>query len=274
MAALRGDCIDKPFLFSGSHLPDALRELDSFAEGSEFLVGHNIIAFDIPHLQAAAPGLRLLDLPVIDTLRLSPLAFPRNPYHKLVKHYKDGGLLRFNANDPELDVRICLALFQDETKAFRHLTEENSGLLTAFHWLTGSCPEENGFDHFFHMVRKTTLPTDEEGCTAVAACLAPSACVNHSKGVLEQPSLRGWPMAYALAWLSVAGGNSVIPPWVRHEFPEAPRLVKRLRDTRCEDPLCDWCQEHHNSKRVLKHWFGFSDFRPVPLCRDGTPMQE
>jgi len=274
MAALRGDCIDKPFLFSGGHLPDALRELDSFAEGSEFLVGHNVIAFDIPHLQAAAPGLRLLNLPVMDTLRLSPLAFPRNPYHKLVKHYKDGGLLRFNANDPELDARICLALFQDEEKAFRHLREENPDLLTAFHWLTGSCPEEKGFDHFFRMVRNSAISTDEEGRAVVAACLAPSACVNHGKAVLEQPSLRGWPMAYALAWLSVAGGNSVMPPWVRHEFPEAPRLVKRLRDTRCEDPLCDWCQEHHNSKRVLKHWFGFSEFRPAPLCEDGTPMQE
>ena len=116
MAALRGDSTDKPFLFSGGHLLDALRELDAFAVGMEFLVGHNIIAFDIPHLQASAPGLRLLELPVIDTLRLSPLTFPRNPYHKLVKHYKDGGLLRFNANDPELDARICLDLFQDEKR--------------------------------------------------------------------------------------------------------------------------------------------------------------
>lgn len=193
MAALRGDCIDKPFLFSGGHLPDALRELDSFAEGSEFLVGHNVIAFDIPHLQAAAPGLRLLNLPVMDTLRLSPLAFPRNPYHKLVKHYKDGGLLRFNANDPELDARICLALFQDEEKAFRHLREENPDLLTAFHWLTGSCPEEKGFDHFFRMVRNSAISTDEEGRAVVAACLAPSACVNHGKAVLEQPPLEDGP---------------------------------------------------------------------------------
>lgn len=274
MAALRGDSTDKPFLFSGGHLLDALRELDAFAVGMEFLVGHNIIAFDIPHLQASAPGLRLLELPVIDTLRLSPLAFPRNPYHKLVKHYKDGGLLRFNANDPELDARICLDLFQDEEKAFYRLREENPDLLTAFHWLTASCSEEKGFDHFFRMVRNSAISTDEEGRAVVAACLAPSACVNHGKAVLEQPSLRGWPMAYALAWLSVAGGNSVMPPWVRHEFPEAPRLVKRLRDTRCEDPLCVWCQEHHNSKRVLKHWFGFSEFRPAPLCEDGTPMQE
>jgi ATP-dependent DNA helicase RecQ len=28
----------------------------------------------------------------IDTLWLNPLAFPRNPYHHLVKHYQDGRL--------------------------------------------------------------------------------------------------------------------------------------------------------------------------------------
>jgi len=276
MAAIRGDSIDKPFLFSGGgdRLNLALKELDTFAEGSEILLGHNIIGFDIPHLQVAAPGLRLLELPVIDTLRLSPLAFPRNPYHKLVKHYKDGGLLRFNANDPELDARISLELFEDEKKAFRLLKETNPALLTAFHWLTSHHPEEKGFDYFFSMVRKSAIPADEEGRAAVATCLTPSACIGKGQQILKQHPQPGWPMAYALAWFSVAGGNSVMPPWVRHEFPEAPRLVKLLRDTRCEDPSCRWCQEHHNPQRVLKRWFGFPGFRPMPAHEDGTPMQE
>ena len=47
----------------------------------------------------------------------------------------------------------------------------------------------------------------------------------------------GWPLAYALAWLSVAGGNSVMPPWVRHQFPDAGHLVRRLRDYR----MCGSC---------------------------------
>ena len=46
----------------------------------------------------------------------------------------------------------------------------------------------------------------------------------------------GWALAYALAWLSVSGGNSVMPPWVRHQFPEAGQLVRRLRDEACADP--------------------------------------
>ena len=49
----------------------------------------NIIAWDIPYLQSLNPHLRLLNMPVVDTLRLNPLAFPQRPYHRLVKHYKE-----------------------------------------------------------------------------------------------------------------------------------------------------------------------------------------
>ena len=77
-----------------------MSRLDRMAQGARFVLGHNLIAFDIPHLQAADPGLRLLKLPRLDTLLLNPLAFPRRPYHRLVKHYKGGGLLRRTRTTP------------------------------------------------------------------------------------------------------------------------------------------------------------------------------
>ena len=82
-----------------------------------------------------------------------------------------------------------------------------------------------------------------------------------------------WALAYALAWLSVAGGNSVMPPWVRHQFPEAGLLVRRLRDTPCTDAACEWCRERHDPRKELKRWFGFDDFRPEPVDDEGRPMQ-
>ena len=78
----------------GNNLAPALARLDDLADGADFVLGHNVIAHDLPYLRAADPGLRLLDLPAVDTLRLNPLAFPRNPYHYLVKHYQDGSLIR------------------------------------------------------------------------------------------------------------------------------------------------------------------------------------
>jgi ATP-dependent DNA helicase RecQ len=52
----------------------------------------------------------MFDKPVIDTLFLSPLAFPENPYHRLVKNYK---LLRDSLNDPLADAKLALSLFLD-----------------------------------------------------------------------------------------------------------------------------------------------------------------
>lgn len=114
-------------------LASAWAELDAFAEGATYLLGHNLITFDLPHLQAARPDLRLLELPPVDTLRLNPLAFPRNPYHHLVKHYQDGQLVRERVNDPELDARLSLELLADQRKALREAAPD---LLIAWHWLT------------------------------------------------------------------------------------------------------------------------------------------
>ncbi len=111
----------------------ALAEFEEFCSKADCLVGHNLIAFDIPHLQATAPDLALLRLPVLDTLRLSPLAFPANPYHRLVKHYQDGGLVRGQVNNPELDARLTLDLLADERDALRNADPD---LLVAWHWLT------------------------------------------------------------------------------------------------------------------------------------------
>ena len=100
-------------------LANALFKLDHLADGADFLLGHNLIDFDLSHLRAVNPNLRLLRLPAVDTLRLNPLAFPRNPYHHLVKHYQDGQLKRGRINDPELDARLTLDVFKDQQKALQ-----------------------------------------------------------------------------------------------------------------------------------------------------------
>ena len=64
-----------------------------------------------------------------------------------------------------------------------------------------------------------------------------------------------------------------MPPWVRHQFPGAGRLVRRLRDTACSDPRCGWCGERHDSRKELTRWFGFDDFRTEPADEEGRPLQ-
>ena len=58
-----------------------LEALDRFAQPATYILGHNLLGHDFPLLKVSAPWLELLKKPVIDTLYLSPLAFPENPYH-------------------------------------------------------------------------------------------------------------------------------------------------------------------------------------------------
>ena len=271
LAAVRGDTDQslKSAVSRGS-LSSAAAKLDGLAEGADFLLGHNLIAHDLPHLRAASPGLRLLRLPVVDTLRLNPLAFPRNPYHRLVKVYQDGQLQRGRINDPELDARLTLELFKDQQKA---LGEAPSDLSTAWHWLT-TVDGNAGFDRVFGSLRQSPRPTDAEAHDAIQARLSGNACETYAREVIESDAGYGWALAYALAWLSVSGSNSVMPPWVRLEFPEAGQLVRRLRDTACADPSCGWCREHHDARKELTRWFGFPRFRPEPVDESGRPMQQ
>ena len=247
----------------------ALAELDAFAGDADVLLGHNFILFDRPHLHAAAPGLGLLRLPALDTLMLSPLAFPRNPYHRLVKHYQDGGLVRGQVNDPQLDAAITLDLFREECDALR-LADPR--LLAAWHWLTTT--EERAFDRLFRDVRAGRRPSPGEARSAIVELLHGNGCTTRARAIVDDAARLGWPLAYALAWLSVAGGNSVMPPWVRLEFPEAGRLVRALRDTSCTAPACAWCRSVHDPRAELKRWFGFEAFRQTPATETGDSMQQ
>ena len=254
----------------GQSLAAALSGLDNLSGGADFLLGHNLIAFDLPRLRAANPSLRLLRLPAVDTLRLNPLAFPRNPYHHLVKHYQDGQLKRGRVNNPELDAKLALEVFRDQQKALRAAPAD---LQIAWHWLT-SVQDGTGFDWVFTLLRRSGRPSDSEAHGAIHRQLTGNACATHANEAIANASHLSWPLAYALAWLSVAGGNSVMPPWVRHQFPAAGQLVRRLRDTACANPACEWCRERHDARKELTRWFGFTGFRPEPTDESGRPMQQ
>ena len=149
-------------------------------------------------------------------------------------------------------------------------------LLAAFHWLctprhTG---EDRALNAFFRHIRRARRPSQSEATAAIDRRLEHAACTSQAREVMADADQLGWSLAYALAWLSVAGGNSVMPPWVRHQFPEAGRLVRRLRDTACTDPACGWCREFHDAGKELTRWFSYDRFRPEPADDDGRPMQQ
>lgn len=252
------------------------KKLDRLCSRFNHVIGHNILRHDLPHLTAAFPKLARLAAAPIDTLWLNPLAFPRNPYHHLVKHYQDGRLQTGHVNDPEFDARIVFDVLDNQFSALEKLLEMSPEALTAYHYLCSLAPNSDGFDLVFSIIRQAEKPTREEANAAVSRLLENNSCINATRSLsdrLSQTDL-GWPTAYALAWISVAGGESVMPPWVRAQFRDASRIVRDLRDTNCEDPSCAYCRFNNDPKQALKHWFGFDDYRPEPADEFGRPLQE
>ncbi len=238
-----------------------LDRLEGALAGATHLLGHNIIRHDLPHLVALRPRLAEVFASPIDTLWLNPLAFPRNPYHHLVKHYHDGRLQAGHVNDPELDARLVFQVLRNQLTALAQHDAEQPDAVAAFHFLTTRMENAGGFDAVFREVRRAPAPTSLAAREAVSRLLKGRACrlrVDQMLDRLSNPQ-RGWPMAYALSWILVAGGDSVMPPWVRKQFPDAARIVRHLRDTACDRPDCDWCREQNDPVRALSLSNGVED---------------
>ena len=243
--------------------------MDEFCRGAAFLLGHNISQHDLPYLKEHHPSLSLHALPSIDTLFLSPLAFPKNPYHRLIKDYK---LVKQAVNNPVEDARCTISLFDDQLEAFRQMEPELVGIYAQL--LARSYPHD-AYENLFRRLAPSRFGSLSELRESLKAQVDGRVCRNSVADVfdevLHEPKSAAC-LAYILAWLRVAGENSVLPPWVRHQFPQIPALLDRLRGKPCLQDDCPYCREHHDPIANLKRFFGYSAFRP--LKDEVPPLQQ
>jgi ATP-dependent DNA helicase RecQ len=260
-----------------SSLKLTLSHVENFASVAEFVLGHNLLGHDFPVLQSNYPQLAILKKPVIDTLYLSPLAFPQNPYHRLVKDYK---LVRSSVSNPVADARLAASVFRDQWASLKGTGAGAPQLIDFYRF----CFEESLFNGF-----------SGEGLAAVISAVgargfeSPEAAlgffVENTVGTVCRKAVvatvlpllgdraRRPTLAFCLAWLQVAGANSVLPPWVRYRFPEIAPILTRLRQTPCGDQGCRYCREHHDPEGNLERFFGFAGFRAKPSTWEGKSLQ-
>ena len=249
-----------------------LADLDGFAKDADYLLGHNILRHDLPICRAITPDLKFLNKPVIDTLFLSPLAFPENPYHRLVKDYK---LVRDSLNDPLADARLAISLFHDQFEALRE-QQQQYGILSFYHYVFSGDPQFSGLQQALIAMGAEPIQASKafdyfKRLTEGRVCT--TAFTKMVLRYLPDPQKRS-ALAYCLAWLRVAGGNSVLPPWVRLQFHDVAPVLSQLRDIPCNKPECSYCTQTHDPVGQLKRYFGFSDFRPQPATAQGDSLQQ
>ena len=232
----------------------APREFFTFIADSKYVCGHNIIHFDLEEIQ------KIYDVDLkrkaIDTLYLSPLLFPKRPYHSLVK---DDKLQTEELNNPVNDSRKAKELFEDEVNAFFSLPLQ---LRQIYYGLLYSKTE---FTNFFKYIEFAPLFLNVK--EIILNYFQGKICAHKNLDSLIQN--HPLELAYALALINADDNYSITPFWLTKNFPEIENIIKLLRNTPCEEG-CAYCESRLDVNKALKSVFGFDSFRSYK----GVPLQE
>lgn len=235
----------------------SVKDFVGFLKNTQFICGHNIIRHDLKFIEKDITSHGIKALKYIDTLFLSPLLFPKKPYHKLIK---DDKLQTSDLNNPANDSKQAKDLFADEISAFYGLDET----LKQIYYLLLS--GHNEFSYFFEYLSfkcdgrdQTTSLLKKHFHTKICS----NAPVN--KFVDNHPI----ELAYCLALINCTDRYSITPPWVLLTYPEIGRVMYLLRNRPCL-PGCKYCDRALDAKRGLKDFFGFDSYRTF----NGKALQE
>lgn len=253
-------------LHTGNH-----SEFISFINGASFLCGHNVIRHDLKFIKRIFPDIS--SVPTIDTLPLSPLLYPRKPYHNLVK---DDKLNTDQLNNPLNDAIKAKDLFFDCLTTYKHLDD---WLKEIYRGLLADQPEFAGFLHFidsdnesvrrnFFFSKKRNLPCSDLTIEKlIRENLHGQLCenANISKLVSDNPV----ELAYAVSIINTDDDTSITPRWVLKSYPEVENVLNQLRNHPCL-PGCNYCNKALDPVQGLKDIFGYEAYRDF----DGVPLQE
>jgi ATP-dependent DNA helicase RecQ len=238
----------------GCHLHSKSRQdFADFLKGSHFVCGHNVIQHDLKFVRECIPS----SAEAIDTLPLSPLLFPRKPYHSLLK---DDKLLSDELNNPLNDSLKAKALFDDEVAAWTALPQPLKDGFTAL------LADQPMFKGFFRFMGISTL-SQRNDTEWIADYFKDRICTNAPLSILAEKT--PVELAYSLALIACGDRCSLTPPWVVIQYPQVERVIRLLCSKPCLNG-CTYCREKLNVRAGLKRYFGFDAFREYA----GEPLQE
>ncbi len=232
----------------------SIADFFSFCNGAEYICGHNIIHHDLKYLDKALDPAKYA---VIDTLYISPLLFPKRPYHALIK---DDKLQADELNNPVNDSLKAQKLFFDEVNAFFSLSPRKKQIFCCLLY------QYIEFKGFFDYVNFRPFSYSNIKSLIIAE-YENKICANADL----LPLIKHYPreLAYALALIGADDAFSITPPWLLRNFPRIENVIKYLRNTPCEKG-CQYCRENLNIHKSLKKFFGFESFRTY----NGEPLQQ
>ena len=236
-------------------------DFDAFVSRCDTICGHNIINHDLKYTALRGnPSL-------IDTLFLSPLLFPKRPYHHLLK---DDKLQVDELNNPVNDSIKARDLLNDEVVAWNQLSQNRKEI---YYQLLNETDQFKGF--FKYIGYTSSLPQSLLGRILrvqpdwrqiILKEFEGKVCSHADFGTL----VRQYPieLAYCLAVIGADDIFSITPAWVIRNYPEVVNVMNLLCNTSCGN--CDYCHNRLDAHNGLKEFFGYDEFRTF----DGVPMQQ
>lgn len=205
-------------------------DLCDFIGDTRFVCGHNIIHHDLKYIRSTIN--QYLDVVPIDTLYLSPLLFPKRPYHALLK---DDKLQSEEMNNPVNDCKKAMSLFYDEISAFQKLPEQ---LKEIYYYLLHDFEEFSGFFEFLHYspsvlsgrrifgwLRNKDLGIKDFFVGRICSHADIETLINDSP--IE--------LSYALALINAGDSLSIAPPWTLKHYPKIYNIIVLLKNHPCEE---------------------------------------
>ena len=236
-------------------------DFDAFVSMCDTVCGHNIIRHDLKYTA-------LRNNPtIVDTLFLSPLLFPKRPYHHLVK---DDKLQVDELNNPVNDSMKARDLLNDEIAAWHDLS---AGKQEIYYQLLHDRYEFQGFFKYIgyqpaapQSFFSKLLGSRVEWSRLILKEYEGKICSHADFEMLS----RQYPieLAYCLAVIGADDIFSITPAWVIRNYPEVVNVMTLLCNTSCG--LCDYCHQRLDAHSGLKEFFGYDEFRTF----DGIPMQQ
>ncbi len=238
-------------------------DFDAFVSKCDYVCGHNIIRHDLKYCSLKG------NPTIIDTLFLSPLLFPKRPYHRLLK---DDKLQVDELNNPLNDAMKARDLFNDEVAAWNQLS---SGKQEIYYHLLHETPEFGGFFKWvdYSPVSKwipsflgEILAARPDWKELLIREYGGKLCNNTDfSTIAKQFPIE---LAYCLAVIGADDISSITPAWVLRNFPQVANVMNMLCNSSCGN--CEYCKHRLDSHRGLKEFFGYDEFRIF----DGVPMQQ
>ena len=236
-------------------------DFDAFVSRCDTVCGHNIINHDLKYTDLRG------NPTIVDTLFLSPLLFPKRPYHHLVK---DDKLQVDELNNPVNDSMKARDLLNDEIAAWNQLSPDRQKI---YYQLLNDTDQFKGF--FKYVGYSSTaqqsllggiLRIQPDWRQLILKEFESKICSHADFDML----VRQYPieLAYCLAVIGADDLFSITPAWVIRNYPQVVNVMNLLCNTSCGD--CDYCHSHLDAHSGLKDFFGYNEFRTF----EGVPMQQ